>query len=59
MKLVGIIVILFGWFVAVSSVLVGAVIAKLFIATLGFLIALFGIVGVLNPAHNATAIWKQ
>jgi hypothetical protein len=59
MKLVGIIVILLGWLIAVSSVTLGSVGVQLVVVVLGFLVSFVGIVGILNRAHNANAIWKQ
>ncbi len=59
MKLVGVIVILLGWVIAVSSVSIGSAGAQIFVALLGFLVCVVGIVGVLNRAYIATAIWKQ
>jgi hypothetical protein len=59
MKLAGIIIILLGWLIAVSSVTLGNVGVQLLVATLGFLVSFLGIVAVLNRAHLANAIWKQ
>jgi hypothetical protein len=59
MKVVGIIVILLGWLIAVSSVTLGSTIVQLFVVALGFIVSFVGIVAILNPAHNAHAIWKQ
>ncbi len=59
MKLAGLIVILLGWFVAVSSTQVSSSGAQIVVALLGFVIALGGIIGILNPAHNKNAVWKS
>jgi hypothetical protein len=59
MKVVGIIVILLGWLIAASSVTLGSVGVQLIVATLGFVVSFVGITAILNPAHNAHAIWKQ
>ncbi|MGH7781061.1 MAG: hypothetical protein ACREQR_14680 [Candidatus Binataceae bacterium] len=59
MKLVGILVILLGWLIAVSSVTMGSVGVQLAVAALGFVVSFIGIVAILNRAHNANAIWKQ
>ncbi len=59
MKLVGVIVILLGWLIAVSSVMLGSVGVQLIVAPAGFLVSFVGITAILNPAHNANAIWKQ
>ncbi len=58
MKIVGLIVILAGWLIAVSSVAVPGVTAQILVAALGFVVALAGIIGVLNQAHLKNAIWK-
>lgn len=59
MKVVGVMVILLGWLIAASSVMLGSVGVQLVVATLGFVVSFVGIVAILNPAHNANAIWKQ
>ena len=59
MKVVGIIVILLGWLIAVSSVTLRNVGVQLIVAALGFVVSFLGIAAILNPAHNANAIWKQ
>jgi len=59
MKMVGIIVILLGWIIAVSSVTLGSTPVQLVVAVVGFGVSLLGIIAILNPAHNANAIWKQ
>lgn len=59
MKVVGVIVIPLGWLIAVSSVTLGSTAVQLVVVALGFLVSLVGIIGILNPAHNANAIWKQ
>lgn len=59
MKLVGVIVILIGWLIAISSVTLGSVPVQLVVATLGFIVSFVGIAAILNPAHNANAIWKH
>jgi hypothetical protein len=59
MKVVGIIVILIGWLIAVSSVTLGSTGVQLVVATLGFVVSFLGITAILNPAHNVNAIWKQ
>ena len=59
MRIAGLIVILLGWVIAVSSVTLGSTAAQIFVALLGFVTCLVGIIGVLNRAHLANAIWKQ
>jgi len=48
-----------GWLIAVSSVEVSNVGLQLFVALLGLLVALGGVVGVLNHAHLKNAMWKS
>jgi hypothetical protein len=59
MKIVGLIVIVLGWLIAVSSVEVSSTGAQLVLATLGFLISCCGVIGILNKAHLKNALWKQ
>lgn len=59
MKIAGIIVILLGWMIAVSSVTLGSTGAQLALVLIGLITSLIGIIGVLNRAHLAEAIWKQ
>jgi hypothetical protein len=58
MKLAGIAVILLGWLIAVGGLSTGSVAIEGLAAIGGFGVSLFGIIGLLNPAHNANAIWK-
>lgn len=59
MKLAGIITILLGWLIAISSLTMGSNGIRLIVATLGFAVSAYGIIGVLNRAHLANALWKQ
>jgi hypothetical protein len=59
MRIAGLIVILLGWMIAVSSVTIGSTGVQIIVALLGFVVCLVGIVGVLNRHHLAHAIWKQ
>ncbi len=59
MKILGIVVILVGWLIAVSSVEVGSTGLQLVVTLLGLGIILVGIMGILNQAHLKNAIWKQ
>jgi hypothetical protein len=59
MKILGIVVILLGWLIAVSSVEVGSTGLQLVVTLLGLGIILVGIMGILNQAHLKNAIWKQ
>ncbi len=60
MKALGVVLALLGWLVAVGGILItqsnGA---RLAIAVIGIGIALFGILGVLNPAYQKHALWKS
>jgi hypothetical protein len=59
MKLAGIVVILLGWIIAIMSLTLGNTMMQLIVVLAGFIVSLFGIIGVLNRAHLAEAIWKQ
>lgn len=60
MKVLGIVLALLGWLVALSGILLtqgnGA---RLALAVFGIGISIFGILGVLNPAYQKHAIWKS
>ena len=58
-KIVGLIVIVLGWLIAVSSTQVSAVGVQLFVALLGLIVSAIGIIGILNRAHLEHAIWKS
>ena len=58
MKLAGIIVILLGWIIAIMSLTLSNTGVQLAVVLLGFIVSLVGIIGVLNRAHLAEAIWK-
>ncbi len=59
MKLAGIIVILLGWIIAIMSLTLTNTGAQLAVVLVGFIVSLVGIIGVLNRAHLAEAVWKQ
>ncbi len=59
MKIAGLIVIVLGWLIAVSSTQVSGVGLQLFVAVLGLIVAAIGIIGILNRAHLEHAIWKS
>jgi hypothetical protein len=59
MRILGILVILLGWLIAVSSVEVGSTGLQLVVTLLGLGVILVGIMGILNQAHLKNAIWKQ
>jgi len=60
MKILGLLVIVVGWLLAVGSVLVTASLtARLILCILGFALSVFGILKILNGAYLKQAIWKQ
>jgi hypothetical protein len=59
MKVLGLLIAVVGWLIAVSSVEVSSVGLQTFVAVLGLLVALCGVLGVLNGAHLKNAIWKS
>ncbi len=59
MRLIGLILAVLGWFVAVLSTQISGAGAQVAVALLGFLIAGVGVVGVLNQHHLKQAIWKS
>jgi hypothetical protein len=58
-KIVGLIVIVLGWLIAVSSTQVSGTGLQLFVAVLGLVVSAVGVIGILNPAHLEHAIWKS
>ena len=59
MKVLGLLIAALGWLIAVSSVELSSVVLQTFVALLGLLVALGGVLGVLNGAHLKNAIWKS
>jgi hypothetical protein len=59
MRVLGLLIAVLGWLIAVSSVEVSSVGLQTFVALLGFLVALGGVLGVLNGSHLKNAIWKS
>lgn len=60
MKLVGILLAVFGWLLPVVGLsLTSSTGVRMFLCILGIAITLFAILGVLNRAHLKEAIWKQ
>ncbi len=59
MKVLGLLLAVLGWLIAVSSVELSNVGLQAFVALLGLLVALGGVLGVLNGAHLKNAIWKS
>jgi hypothetical protein len=58
MKILGLLVCVLGWFIAVLSVKVPGVYAQLLVAAAGLAVAAIGVIGILNGAHLKDAIWK-
>jgi hypothetical protein len=60
MRIVGILVTLAGWLLPVVALsMTQSMGARFGACVLGIIISLVGILGVLNPAHQADAIWKK
>ncbi|HTV56077.1 MAG TPA: hypothetical protein VMI06_14335 [Terriglobia bacterium] len=60
MKLVGLLVTIFGWLLAVSGVIItGSLAGRFIFAIVGIGLCLVGILGLLDKAHVRQAIWKQ
>ena len=59
MILVGLLVTLLGFVIAVLSVTLHSVGGQLVVVLLGLAVSLFGIMGVLNKHYLKTAIWKK
>jgi hypothetical protein len=58
MKIIGLLVCVLGWFIAVLSVKVPGVYAQLLVAGTGFVVAAIGALAIVNRAHLKDAIWK-
>ncbi len=48
-----------GWFIAVMAVKAHGAPEQIGVAAVGFIVALIGVLGVLNGAHLKSAIWKE
>jgi hypothetical protein len=60
MRLIGILVVLGGWAIAVSGLFVTTSnTVRIFIALAGIGVSIFGILGVINKYYLAHAIWKK
>jgi hypothetical protein len=59
MRFLGLLTAVLGWLIAVSSVELSSVVLQTFVAVLGLVVALGGVVGVLNGAHLKNASWKS
>ena len=58
MRILGLLVCVLGWFMAVLSVKVPGVYAQILVAALGFVVAAIGAMAIVNSAHLKEAIWK-
>jgi multisubunit Na+/H+ antiporter MnhG subunit len=58
MKILGLLVCVLGWFIAVMSIKVPGVYAQLLVAAGGFIVAAIGALAIVNSAHLKDAIWK-
>jgi hypothetical protein len=59
MKVLGLLIAVLGWLIAVSSVALSSVGLQTVVALVGLLVAAGGVLGVLNGAHLKEAIWKS
>ncbi|MGA7869766.1 MAG: hypothetical protein WCA22_02605 [Candidatus Binatus sp.] len=59
MRILGLLVCVLGWFIAVLSVKVPGVYAQLLVAVVGFIIAALGSMAIVNRYHLQKANWKE
>jgi hypothetical protein len=60
MKLAGVLIAVFGWLFAMSGLLITASNGgRLTFCILGIAVSLFGVLSVLNKAHQKEAVWKR
>jgi hypothetical protein len=59
MILVGLVVTLLGFVIAIFSLALHSVGMQLVVVLLGLAVSLFGIMGILNKHYLKTAIWKK
>jgi uncharacterized membrane protein len=59
MKILGLIMAVVGWLIAVSSTQLSSPPIQVLVALIGFVVAIVAVVGVLNSAHLKNAIWKS
>ena len=59
MILVGLVVTLLGFVIAILSLTLHSVGSQLVVVLLGLAVSLFGIVGILNKHYLKNAIWKK
>jgi hypothetical protein len=58
MKILGLLVCVLGWLIAVMSVKVPGVYVQLLVAAAGFAVAAIGALAIVNGAHLKDAVWK-
>ena len=58
-RIIGLVVCVVGWLIAVMSVKVPGVYAQLLVAVAGFIIAAIGSTAIVNRYHLKKAIWKE
>jgi hypothetical protein len=58
MKIIGLLVCVLGWLIAVISVKAPGVYLQLLVAGTGFVVAVIGALAIVNRAHLRDAIWK-
>ena len=58
MKILGLLVCVLGWLIAVMSVKVPGVYIQLLVALAGLIVAAIGALAIVNRAHLKDAIWK-
>jgi hypothetical protein len=58
MKIAGVLVAFLGFVISFSSLALGSTGVRSALIVLGLAVSIFGIVGILNPAHLKHAIWK-
>jgi hypothetical protein len=59
MKILGLIVAVLGWLIAISSTQLSGAPVQTVVALAGFVVSLIGVLGILNAAHLKNAIWKS
>lgn len=60
MKLMGTLLVIAGWLVSIAAILISQSNGvRLGLVSLGIVISIFGILGVLNPAYMKHAPWKS
>ena len=58
MKILGLLVCVLGWLIAVMCVKVPGVYAQMLVALAGFIVAAIGALAIVNRTHLKDAIWK-